>query len=61
MINLEIKQEGDKLSKESLERERKGTTRDIQMWLMLHPEDYEYISYLIGKLSEVNEKLSKLD
>ena len=63
MILRNINYESDlkrEREKDKLEKERHETTKDIQMWLMLHPADFKHLNYLIGKLGKTNEKLRGL-
>jgi len=43
--------------RERLEKERRGTLKDIQMWTVLHPQDFAHTSYLIERLREIHESL----
>lgn len=46
--------------RESLEIERSETLKSIQMWINLHPEDYEYIHVLMDKLCKINSEIETI-
>ncbi len=58
---LEIEREKNTLERKALEIQRHETTKSIQMWLMLHPDDYEYINLLIQKLGKINKELEAIN
>lgn len=52
-----LEEEKVKLTVKLLERERKEIIKSIQMWLILHPDDYKHIDHLIVKLGKINKEL----
>ncbi len=61
MILRNLNYEEEVETETELLKTRHETTKDIQMWLMLHPHDYEYINLLIQKLGKINKELEAIN